>query len=203
MGGVDRADQLRGYYPVWMKCRKFYKLVMYVSVYILLACHTITMLQLNITKKNTTLFTYHYRYIFWFLLGCCITNAFVLYKGSQAANSSSRKAFKAFRLTLVQGLIAGYNSRIRYSLPAAIHDVAVRRSMSPGARGSTARTPDSGHFPARGEKARCCYCWNVKRRRHKSRIMCRRCRKAVCVEARDGGEASCFERWHLEGHSHA
>ena len=27
MGGVDRADQLRGYYPIRMKCRKFYKWV--------------------------------------------------------------------------------------------------------------------------------------------------------------------------------
>lgn len=25
MGGVDRADQLRGYYPIRLKCRKFYK----------------------------------------------------------------------------------------------------------------------------------------------------------------------------------
>ena len=25
MGGVDRGDQLRGYYPIRSKCRKFYK----------------------------------------------------------------------------------------------------------------------------------------------------------------------------------
>ena len=28
IGGVDRADQLRGYYRVWMKSQKFYRFVL-------------------------------------------------------------------------------------------------------------------------------------------------------------------------------
>ena len=47
---------------------------------------------------------------------------------------------------------------------------------------------------------RCCYCWNVKGRRHDSCVRCRRCGKALCITNWDSPTEgpSCFERYHTE-----
>ena len=63
---------------------------------------------------------------------------------------------EAFRIQLAQELIGGYNICKRYSLPAAVHEVAVRRSTAPAKWGEQAII--TGHFPLRGPKGRCCYC---------------------------------------------
>ena len=108
MGGVDRADQLCGYYRVRMKSHKFYRFVLlnllvFRSLYFIL------------------FFSLHNRYIFWFLMDCCTVNAFTLLKYFQPSTGSTirQQVFKAFRLELAQGLIGNYNSRQRYALPPA------------------------------------------------------------------------------------
>ena len=72
MGGVDRGDQLRGYYAYRMKSRKFYK------------------------------------YIFNFLLGVALTNAFILYGIN---NPRSKMKIKEFQKLLATQLIGEYCSR--------------------------------------------------------------------------------------------
>ena len=156
MGGVDRADQFRGYYHVRMKSHKFYRFVL-----------------LNLTSLHFLcfIFPFHNRYIFWFLLDCCTVNAFTLVKYFQPSTGSTirQQVFKSFRLELARGLIGNYNSRQRYALPPAVHDAAHNFTSSPAERrrsecgmtDSTAHTLE-GHFPIKGSKGRCCYCWNFK-----------------------------------------
>lgn len=156
--------------------------------------------QLTCTNAEQQILTF-YRYIFWFVVDCCISNAFILMKEHQpAALPGDRKAFKSFRLQLAQGLIGAYNSRKRYSLPVAVHEVATRRSSAPAARRGEEAAQYS-HLPFRGTKGRCSYCWLVKKRRHESSTRCRTCQRALCLDSRDEGEASCYERWHVEGYS--
>ena len=153
------------------------------------------------STSNKCTLTYH-RYIFWFLVDCCITNAFILARECRPAGCGARMDLKSFRIQLVQGLIGGYNSRKRYSLPAAVYEVALYRSSPPsGRRGGDPAVSSTGHFPVHGSKGRCCYCWNIKSRRHESTVWCRQCARALCTHSRDAGEASCFERWHTEGHA--
>ena len=42
----------------------------------------------------------HHRYIFWFLVDCCITNAYILARECQPAGSGRSKDMKAFRIQL-------------------------------------------------------------------------------------------------------
>ena len=63
IGGVDLADQLRGYYHVRMKSRKFYKFCLWVFGSSLEAHYKVSVLC---------------RYIFWFRFDCCTVNAFIL-----------------------------------------------------------------------------------------------------------------------------
>ena len=159
MGGVDRPDQLRGYYRVRMKSHKFYRFVF----------------------LNLLVFTLYFifspllnRYIFWFLLDCCTVNAFILVKHFQPSTGHTirQQVFKSFRLELAQGLIGNYNSRQRYAIPPALHDAAHNFTCSPAAKrrrnecGTTDGTAMTleGHFPIKGATGRCCYCWNVKGR---------------------------------------
>ena len=74
MGGVDRGDQLRGYYAKKMKCRKYYK------------------------------------YIFNFLVGVSLTNAFILFR---ASHPNSKITLKKFHELLATLLIGDYCSRRR------------------------------------------------------------------------------------------
>ena len=72
MGGVDRGDQLHGYYVFKMKSRKFYK------------------------------------YIFNFMLGVSLTNAFILY---HITHPQSKMRIKKFQKLLATQLIGDYYSR--------------------------------------------------------------------------------------------
>ena len=144
----------------------------------------------------------HHRYIFWFLVDCCVTNAFIMARECRPTVSRARMDVKSFRLQLAQALIGGYNTRQRYSLPAAIHEVAISRSTAPPVRRGEPAVSSTGHFPVHGAKGRCCYCWNVQQRRKDSAFRCRQCQRCFCLDSRDEGEASCFERWHTGGHAH-
>ena len=172
MGGVDKADQLRKYYRVHCKTRKFY------------------------------------RYVFWFLLDSCVVNAFILMKNFRSATDVTLRqaTFKNFRIPLALGLIGNYNSRQRYALPAAIKDASVT-SVQPAAKrrrvegGTPSGEASQGHFPIKGYRSRCFYCWNFKdHRRADTCVRCRKCGKAFCLVARDPPEdgPSCFERYHTE-----
>ena len=118
-----------------------------------------------------------FRYIFWFLFDCCIVNVFIQQKHFKPrTNSSLRQDFKSFRVCLAQGLIGDYYCRQKYSLPVPIHDVTLHNSIPLVKRrrldDSDAPPTDlDGHFPIKGAKGHCYYCWNIKNRRHKSSIL--------------------------------
>lgn len=168
MAGVDKADQMRGYYKVRSKSRKYYK------------------------------------YIFWFLFDCCVVNTFVLMKNFRlASDNTPNDGLKAFRMRLADRLIGGYNSRQRYTLPPAIHEVSINKSTPPPIATKHHRQDSTveAHFPIKGGHSRCAYCWNYKdHRHHESSIHCRGCGKAFCVVSHDppGNGHSCFERYHVE-----
>ena len=97
----------------------------------------------------------HHRYIFWFLVDCCITNAFILARECRPAGCGARMDLKSFRIQLAQGLIGGYNSRKRYSLPAAVYEVALYQSFPPsGRRGGDPAVSSTRHFPLHSTKGR-------------------------------------------------
>ena len=137
-------------------------------------------------------------------------NTFILLKHFQPNSGTTlrQQVFKSFRLELAKGLIGNYMSRQRYALPAAIHDAAHNFTSTPAKRrrnechSSEDNTGPSleGHFPIKGSTGRCCYCWNVKGRRHDSCVRCRRCGKALCIVNWDSpvDGPSCFERYHTE-----
>ena len=185
------ADQLRGYYHVRMKCRKYYKYVLQIAS----LCHTSYKVSFCLS-----------RYIFWFLFDCCTVNAYILQRYFKpTSNSGLRNDFKSFRIRLAQGLIGGYNCRQRYSLPAPVYDVALHRSIPPTKRRrlndcNTTPTILDGHFPIKGARARCSYCWNIKHRQHESTVRCRKCEAPLCVQSRDSTtpQLSCFELYHTE-----
>ena len=165
MGGVDKSDQLRGYYRVRVKSRKCYK------------------------------------YIFWFLLECSVVNSFTLVKHYSPITDSFRQVvIKNFRQKLALQLIGEYNSRQRYSLPASVQVACHSCTPPPTKQRRTDPVPSGGegHYPLKGSKSRCFWCWHYKQhRRHDSAYNCRRCGKAFCLVSRDGPDGpSCFERYH-------
>ena len=166
MGGVDHADQLRNYYHVRTKSKKFYK------------------------------------YLFWFVFDCAVVNAFIIWKHYQplAGVSMRQQSLKSFRLALAHRLIGSYNSHKRYSLLTAIREAWIDSlSTAKGARfESDPYTSDTdGHFPIKGTRGKCVFCWNVRRERHETNVHCRKCGKVLCVEARDASALLCLERYHL------
>ena len=173
MGGVDRGDQLRQYYRAKGKTRK------------------------------------SYRYIFWFLFDSCVVNAFVLHKNFVPVTAMSAKeaTVRNFRLRLAEGLIGSYCSRQRYCLPQPVRDAALVSATPPvkrrwEERGSPSHNRGTdGHFPIKGHRSRCAYCWNERgHRRVETNVRCRKCGKAFCVVAQDPplDGPSCFERYHTE-----
>ena len=132
MGGVDRADQLCGYYRVRMKSHKFYRFVL-----------------LN-------------------LLGFILFHIF---------------------FSITDNLVS-------------LH----KFTSAPVKRRNECDTPDGtaptleGHFPIKGSTGHCCYCWNVKGRRHDYCVRCRRCGKALCIVNWDSPAEgpNCFEHCHTE-----
>ena len=172
MGGVDRGDQLRQYYRVRCKTRKAY------------------------------------RYIFWFLSDSCIVNAYILHKRFVPVTemSTTEATVRTFRLRLAEGLIGQYCSRQRYCLPRPVRDAA-QASLTPpvkrrrGETGSPHHRGTDCHFPIKGHRSRCVYCWNMRgHRRIETNIRCRQCGTALCATAQDPplDGPSCFERYHTE-----
>ena len=164
MGGVDHADQLRNYYHVRSKSRKFYK------------------------------------YLFWFVFDCAVVNAYILWKHYKPLTEVSvrQQSLKHFRLLLAHGLIGSYNSRQRYTIPTPIKEASL--ISCPARKRARLRTTASTepHFPIKGNRGKCFYCWNIRGERHETNVRCRQCGKALCVESRDPPGPSCFERYHVQ-----
>ena len=94
----------------------------------------------------------NYKYIFWCMFDCCITNAFILSKFCTSPSSSggiSVERLKQFRVALAWSLIGGYNTRQRAGRP--------RSSIS---RQPTSSTPS--HFPTHHMRKRCVYCHTLR-----------------------------------------
>ena len=137
MGGVDRGDQLRGYYMTKMKSRKFYK------------------------------------YIYNFLVGVTITNAFILFR------SSHSMSLKKFHEVLAKELIGDYCSRHRAGRGShPIHSLPIR------------------HFPMKNEsrkRKKCQLCDDEGRGRHDTMWFCNECDTYLC---HPGTADDCFLLWH-------
>ena len=88
MGGVDRGDQLRGYYHYSIKSRKYYRLLP------------------APTRIVVTNHLYNSRYISNFLFEVALTNAFVLFK-----QQHPKVCIKMFQRVLASLLIGDYCSR--------------------------------------------------------------------------------------------
>ncbi len=124
-----------------------------------------------------------YMYIFYFLFEVCACNTFVLLKRFGARTDyNSRTGYKQFRLQLSKELIGQYNERKSYTLPSLM--IPVRKRSTPA------------HFPTKGKKARCHYCYNSLNIRHESSIRCTRCDVSLCIEPRQQNSQSCFELYH-------
>ena len=169
MSGVDEADQLRGYYRVRSKGKKFYKYLFWfifdsatVNAFILTKYFEPAS---NTTNRQQVLKSFRMR-LAEELIG----------------NYNFRQ-----RYSLPQPIHEA-------AIDSVAPPVKRRRDDPSQALGSPA-----GHFPIHGSSTRCAYCWNVKNhRRHESSVHCRRCGKAFCIVARDPPEngPSCFERFH-------
>ena len=111
-------------------------------------------------------------YIFWFLFDAAIVNSFILWKNFSALTyiSLRQQSLKFFRLSLANALVGGYNSRHRYGLPASISE-ASKNSNPPATKRqwlSGSNPPAVGHFPIKGTRGRCAFCWNFGEERHET-----------------------------------
>ena len=83
-----------------------------------------------------------------------------------------QQVLKSFRLELARGLIGNYNSKISLPHFQREGEASVAQQMSL-------------HLPKKdtikGSTGCCCYCWNVKGRRHDFFLRCRRYEKALCI----------------------
>lgn len=131
----------------------------------------------------------NYKYIFWCMFDCCITNAFILSKFCTSPSSSggiSVERLKQFRVALAWSLIGGYNTRQRAGRP--------RSSIS---RQPTSSTPS--HFPTHHMRKRCVYCHTLRSppRRRESVWKCSSCvgEPTLCMTGNDDG-SDCWRLWH-------
>lgn len=166
MGGVDHADQLRNYYRVRCKTRKFYKYIFWflfdctiVNAFILwknyLPMTDITTRQLSI--KNFRL---------------SLANGLI-----GEYNSRQRYALPT-------------------SIRAACRESFSTPTKRTRVDSSSSTLDTEGHFPIKDTRGRCAFCWSFRNERHETNIRCRKCRKPLCVESRDPPGPSCFERYH-------
>ncbi len=171
MAGVDKADQLRGYYKVRYKSRKFYKYIFWFLFDTCVVNTFVLMRNFRPAADNTPKETLKY---------FCIRLAERL-----IGEYNSRQ-----RYTLPPSI---HEVSVEKSVPPAFKRCRLDSSSTPAS--------EEGHFPIKGPSGRCVYCWNFhNRRRHESTVHCRRCEKALCIISRDppASGPSCFERFHTE-----
>ena len=104
---------------------------------------------------------------FWFLFHSAVMNAFILTKG-YSPTTTHQFTVKTLHISLADGLIGTYCSHQRYALPGPIRDVCLV-SVPPSAKHTRvdSGTSDSGlgskgHFPIKGPRSKCVFCWNFK-----------------------------------------
>ena len=139
-----------------------------------------------------------FRYIFHFLVECCISNAYVFERYYRpGATVASHQNQKSYRLSLAESLIGSYNSRFRYAVPEEVHDVALLKSLPPKKRRkSLATSPLQMHYPIKGIRGKCAYC-SRNNLRHESVVRCRQCKVTLCTHSQSDDGRSCFEKYHL------
>lgn len=141
-----------------------------------------------------------YKYLFWFAFDCAVVNSFILWKNYRPMTevSARQQSLKQFRLELANGLIGSYNSRQRYTVPTPIKEASSCPARK-RARLSTESATEP-HYPIKGNRGKCVFCWNFRGERHETNVRCRQCGKALCLESRDPPGPSCFEQYHVQSH---
>ncbi|XP_052222966.1 piggyBac transposable element-derived protein 4-like [Dreissena polymorpha] len=122
----------------------------------------------------------YWRYLFWFLLNCCIVNAFILYKlTSRRRICRKRFTHLDFRLELVRELVGGFCKRKRAAPEGRGRDGLVEQ-MNMG-----------GHVMSRlSDKTKTCkYHTRYLKQRKETKFGCATCGVHLC---QDG----CFARYH-------
>ena len=138
MRGVDRGDQLRGYYRCKVKSRKFYQ------------------------------------YIFYFVIGVAITNAFILHQGW--SGSSNEISIKKFRIELAKKRRrGGRNGALIKPLPLSLFPV---------------KKPATSHKQYRG----CCTKCYRYQKRSDTHWYCQECGVWLCHTGTESTD--CFLSWH-------
>ena len=173
MAGVDKADQLRGYYRVRTKSRKFYRYLFW----FLFDCCTVNAFVLMKHFQAATDATPRQGFKDFRVR---LAEQLIGEYNSRHRYSLPQPIHVAALDTLTPALL----KRRRLAITSGSDDSSTL-----------------AHFPIKGSSCKCAYCWNVKdHRRHESSVHCRRCRKAFCIVSRDAPEGgpSCFERYHME-----
>ena len=171
MGGVNRSDQLRNYYRIRCKTRKFYRYIFWfafdcavVNAFILFGHF------MPVTDTNTQQLT--------------IKN-FRL--------SLTDELIGSYNFCQRYALPAAVRDACLVNVPPSAKRIRADTT-------SSSTLESEGHFSIKGPDGKCVFCWNFKNhRRYDSSIRCRKCGKALCVVSRDPPEngPSCFERYHL------
>ena len=142
-----------------------------------------------------------YKYLFWFAFDSAVVNAYILWKNykPQTEVSTRQLSIKQFRLALAKGLIGNYNSRKRYAVPTPIKEASLGNTC-PARKRQRISSASEPHFPIKGNRGKCAYCWNTRGERHETNVRCRQCGMVLCVDSRDPPGPSCFELYHLQQH---
>ena len=169
MGGVDRSDQLRNYYRVRCKTRKFYRYIFWfafdsavVNAFIL-SKNFIPMTGTNIHQLT-------------------IKNFRLALAEGLIGDYNSRQRY-ALPASIREASLASTAA-------------AKRRRVDTDA---SSMSECEGRFPIKSSRGKCAFCWNFRNCwRNDTFIHCRRSGKVLCVVSRDPPEngPSCFERYH-------
>lgn len=125
--------------------------------------------------------TKNYKYVFWFALDVCITNAYILSGYTAPTVSIDQARLKNFHVALAKALIGSYNSCQR-----------VRRVMT---------SVENFHHPSHHQRKRCEYCLHHRtpKRWRESVWQCIKCtgHPTLCLTGKDDG-SDCWALWHKE-----
>ena len=106
------------------------------------------------------------------MFDCAVVNAYILWKTYKPLTEVAprQQSLKNFHLSVANGLITSYNSRQRYNVPVPIKEASLHSSCSPKKRARLSGTPSTSstvqHFPIKGRRGKCNYCWNIRGERH-------------------------------------
>ena len=144
----------------------------------------------------------YYKYIFWFLFDCAITNSYILSLFAPTTMPLSHQHLKVFRLRLADQLVGSYNSRKRLGRPRSQPSHPPPPLPSPQNCGPppAQNTRSALHLPSRLEKRRRCrYCSQQREPPRRSDVLwyCKECpgQPPLCMTGNEDG-SDCFRLWH-------